>query len=59
MIGSSLLVSPANQMPYVAKKAGANTIFINKEDTFMNYTANLFLKGKVGEILPIIISYLK
>jgi len=59
MIGSSLLVSPANQMPYLAKKNGANLIFINEEETFMNYTADLFLKGKVGEILPLIISYLK
>lgn len=59
MIGSSLLVTPANQMPYSAKNKGAKVIFINKEDTFMNNIADFFLKGKVGEILPKIINYLK
>ncbi|MGV9197884.1 MAG: SIR2 family NAD-dependent protein deacylase [Promethearchaeia archaeon] len=50
MIGSSLAVSPANFLPGLAKEYGADLIFINKENTAMDEIADVFLKGKSGEI---------
>jgi len=51
MVGSSLLVSPANFLPVVAKQNGAKVIFINRENTTMDDIADVFLKGNGGEIL--------
>ncbi|MFW9949117.1 MAG: NAD-dependent deacetylase, partial [Candidatus Thorarchaeota archaeon] len=51
MIGSSLLVSPANLMPQIAKQAGAKIIFINREHTAMDDLADVFIQGSGGEIL--------
>ncbi|MFX0057547.1 MAG: NAD-dependent protein deacylase [Candidatus Hodarchaeota archaeon] len=51
MVGSSLLVSPANLMPAIAKQYGARVIFINRDNTMMDHIADIFLKGNGGEIL--------
>jgi NAD-dependent deacetylase len=51
MIGSSLLVSPANLMPQIAKQCGAKIIFINRDNTAMDELADIFIKGSGGEIL--------
>jgi len=51
MVGSSLLVSPANFMPVIAKQHGASVIFINRDKTTMDDIANVFLQGNGGEIL--------
>ena len=51
MIGSSLLVSPANFMPQIAKQSGAKLIFINRDNTAMDELADVFIKGSGGEIL--------
>ncbi len=50
MCGSSLSVSPANIMPNIAKESGARLIFINKDKTSMDNLADVFLKGRAGEI---------
>jgi len=50
MIGSSLVVSPANFMPSIAKQSGARLIFINKESTIMDNLADIFLRGSASEI---------
>jgi len=50
MVGSSLLISPANFLPSVAKEYGATIIFINRENTIMDELADIFLKGKAGDI---------
>jgi NAD-dependent deacetylase len=59
MVGSSLVVSPANFMPNIAKKNGAKIIFINKESTMMDEIADIFLKGSASEIFTEIIKRLK
>ncbi|MHA1291574.1 MAG: NAD-dependent protein deacylase [Promethearchaeota archaeon] len=59
MVGSSLVVSPANFMPSIAKKEGAFIIFINKDETMMDDLADIFLKGSAGEILSEIIKKVK
>jgi NAD-dependent deacetylase len=50
VVGSSLLISPANFMPSIAKQYGAHLIFINRENTIMDELADVFLKGSAGEI---------
>lgn len=50
MVGSSLVVSPANFMPSIAKQYGASIIFINRESTFMDNLADIFLQGSASEI---------
>jgi NAD-dependent deacetylase len=50
VVGSSLMVSPANFLPSLAKKNDAKVIFINKERTMMDNIADVFLKGSAGQI---------
>ncbi|MHA1819329.1 MAG: SIR2 family NAD-dependent protein deacylase [Promethearchaeota archaeon] len=52
MIGSSLLVSPANFLPEIAKKNGAKLIFVNLEPTFFDYMADVTIYGKASVIVP-------
>lgn len=59
MVGSSLMVSPANLIPGIAKQNGAKVIFINRDPTMMDNLADLFLKGSSSEILSKIIEKLK
>lgn len=59
MVGSSLLVSPANLLPVVAKENGAKIIFINREHTIMDNIADVFLKGNGGKILEDIMDLIK
>ena len=52
VIGSSLIVYPAAQVPMVAKTSGAALAIINDEPTPMDSLADWVLTGKAGEILP-------
>jgi len=58
MIGSSLIISPANYLPSIAKESGAKVIFINRDHTAMDNIADIFLKGSGGEILSELIQRL-
>lgn len=58
MIGSSLLVSPANFLPPRAKQCGAKVIFINRDHTPLDGIADIFIKGSGGKILSKIIELL-
>ena len=59
MVGSSLLISPANFLPSVAKEYGAKLIFINRENTVMDDLADIFLIGKAGEIFTKLLGRVK
>jgi NAD-dependent deacetylase len=59
LIGSSLVVSPANFMPSIAKNCGANVIFINREATMMDELADIFLMGSSAEIMTSLIKKIK
>ncbi|MFO8018100.1 MAG: NAD-dependent deacylase [Promethearchaeia archaeon] len=59
MVGSSLEVSPANFLPGLAKEYGAEIIFINKDSTAMDDIADIFVKGKSGEIFTQLMKKLK
>ena len=56
ILGSYLAVHPANQIPLIAKKAGAKLIFINNEPTHYDKYATLRMLGRLGDFLPLIVS---
>jgi NAD-dependent SIR2 family protein deacetylase len=51
-IGSSLLVSPANEMPRAALQAGARLILLNLGETPFDTLAHLRISAPIGEVLP-------
>lgn len=55
VIGSSLAVSPVNQMPNIA---GGKTVYINDEIKQKVHNFDFIIKGKVGEILEELINYI-
>ena len=48
-LGSSLQVYPANELPIIAKKAGAKLIYINREETLMDKYCDLRFLGNLIE----------
>ncbi len=59
VIGSSLVVSPANYMPVLASRNGARLIFVNRDPTIMDDMASVILRGDAGENLHAIIEGLR
>ncbi len=55
VVGSSLVVYPAAQVPMIAKSAGARLAIINREPTTMDHLADWLLPGKAGEIMPFLL----
>jgi NAD-dependent deacetylase len=55
VVGSSLTIFPAAFLPQVAKNAGAAVILNNLDGVNKNNVANIILKGRASEILPLII----
>jgi NAD-dependent deacetylase len=51
-IGTSGLVQPAASLAYTAKQRGAAVVEVNAEVTPLTPSADYFLQGKSGEILP-------
>ena len=52
VVGTSGMVYPAAQLPFIAKRAGATVIDVNPEPGPISSIADLFMQGKSGEILP-------
>lgn len=50
-IGSSLVVFPAATLPALAKRAGAQLVIINREETPLDEIAGLVLRGDIGDVL--------
>jgi NAD-dependent deacetylase len=51
--GTSAIVYPAAQIPYIAKRNGSFIIEVNQEPTGLtNSITDIFLEGKIQEILP-------
>jgi len=50
VIGTSGMVAPASNIPYIAKSSGASIIEINIEPSMITPIADVFLKGKAGEV---------
>jgi len=54
VVGTSSLVYPAAELPLIAKQSGAKIIEINPEETSLSAIADISLRGKAGEMLPLI-----
>lgn len=52
VVGSSLYVAPANQLPLVAKRNGALLAIINMGPTEYDHEADLLIRARVEEALP-------
>ncbi len=59
VLGSSLVVYPAAQMPLVAKDHGAKLVIINLMDTPHDEYADVVIPAKIGETLPRVIELAK
>lgn len=59
VVGSSLVVYPAADMPAVALEAGARLVIINEGETPFDEQAHLRFDEKIGEVLPPAIERLK
>lgn len=49
VIGSSLVVHPAAQLPLVAKASSAALVIVNREPTPLDSVADLVVRGEIGE----------
>ena len=52
VVGSSLVVTPAADMPKVALEAGAHLVIINQGETPFDRVAHLRFHERAGEVLP-------
>jgi NAD-dependent deacetylase len=52
VVGSSLVVYPAAEVPLVALRAGARMIVVNAEPTPYDHLAEVVIHGRSGEVLP-------
>jgi NAD-dependent deacetylase len=51
VLGSSLLVSPANEFPLIAKRRGAKLVIVNRDPTPLDMYADLVIHQSIGEVL--------
>jgi NAD-dependent deacetylase len=56
IVGSSLVVYPAADIPLVALRSGARMIVINAEPTPFDQLAEVVIHGRSGEVLPEIVA---
>jgi NAD-dependent SIR2 family protein deacetylase len=59
VVGSSLVVTPAAQMPREALMAGARLVIVNQGDTPFDSRAHLRFHEKIGDVLPPAVKRLK
>ncbi len=59
VVGSSLVVYPAADMPRVALEAGARLVIINKGETPFDRVAHIRFEEQIGEVLPPAVAQLK
>jgi NAD-dependent deacetylase len=52
VVGSSLVVTPAADMPMEALRAGARLVIINRGETLLDPYAHLRFSEAIGEVLP-------
>lgn len=50
--GSALEVSPANELPWLAKQSGAYLIFVNLTTTHLDPIADVVIHADVADVLP-------
>lgn len=50
--GSSLEVSPASELPVLARQAGARLVIVNYRETHLDHLADVVIHADVAEVLP-------
>jgi NAD-dependent deacetylase len=55
VVGSSLEVAPASDLPELALENGAKLIIINHQPTFLDSRADVIVRGDIAELLPQIV----
>ncbi len=58
VVGTSGMVSPASELPRIARHQGAKIIEVNPDSSTITHYANIKLDGASGEILPKVIEAL-
>ena len=59
VIGTSLVVHPAADIPVAAVRSGARLIVVNAEPTRLDSLAEVVIHGRSGDVLPEIVSFLE
>ncbi len=59
VIGTSGLVYPAAYIPHIVKEHGGAVIEVNVEKSSITPLADVFVRGKAGEILPALVDAIK
>ena len=59
VVGSSLVVTPAADMPRLAVEYGAKLVIINQGATPLDEAANLLFPERIGQVLPPAVEILK
>jgi NAD-dependent deacetylase len=59
VVGSSLVVTPAADMPVVAYEAGARLAIINQGETPLDGIAHLRFDERIGDVLPPAVAQLR
>ena len=54
VVGTSAIVYPAANIPGIAKNGGAYVVEVNTEETPLSGFCDEVLKGKAGDILPLL-----
>jgi NAD-dependent deacetylase len=57
-IGSSLVVTPAADLPRVAKERGAKLVIINRDPTPLDSISDVIIRKSIGETLTLLDQYL-
>lgn len=58
VVGSSLEVAPAGDLPLLAKQTGAKVIIINLGETYLDEIADVLIRADVVDVLPQLEAYL-
>lgn len=56
VVGSSLVVHPAADLPRFAHDAGADVIILNREPTPLDHIASAVIHAEIGEVLPTLVA---
>jgi NAD-dependent deacetylase len=59
VVGSSLEVAPASELPQIALAHGAKLILINYDETFIDDQADVVLHDDVAQVLPRLVQMIK
>jgi len=59
VVGTSGLVHPAAQLPFIARDAGAMVIEVNPDPTEVSTAAHIVCRGPAGTILPALVAALR